>query len=242
MKHGRALLYTVALNGYATSYRAAIKSHEAYAARIGARYAKVVRPYAKDPALAAWLKIPLMLAGLENGYEWVGYIDADCVVRTRAGDFRSVLPASDADVYMAEGRTGRINSGVMFARSSESSVQYFNKVMESITRPVDEQDRQGLKYENGNVIHIDRTQQSVARMPLEWNNTYDTDLNDSIRHFAGPMRHLYQRSALDTLVGKAQKVFARRPTPQPERRSEDFLGDLQTMTRRAMQLYPAFKG
>jgi len=234
----RTLLYTVALNGYGTSYKAAIRSHEAYAKRIGADYVCVTKPFVTDPAIAAWLKVPLLAAGLDSGRDWVGYIDADCVVRTKAPDFRTDLPDGSSDLYLAEGRSGRVNSGVIFARNSQSSRGYIATVLDSMTRPISSEDRAGLKYENGNFIFVDRTVAKADRMPLTWNNTFEPELDDHIRHFTGDLRSGYRRSAFDTYLGKAQKLLARKPGPQPERRSDEFAAALADVTRRVITLYP----
>jgi len=235
----KTLLYTVALNGYGTSYKAAIRSHEAYARRIGADYVCVTKPFVHDPAIAAWLKVPLLAAGLSAGRDWVGYIDADCVVRTKAPDFRTDVPAGTTNLYLAEGRSGRVNSGVIFAKNSPESRSYVARILDSMTEPISAEDRAGLKYENGNFIFIDRTVARADRLPLTWNNTFDASLDDHVRHFTGDLRATYRRSALDTYLGKAQKLFARKPGPQPERRSDDFAQALDDVTRRVIELYPA---
>lgn len=235
----KTLLYTVALNGYGTSYRAAIRSHEAYAKRIGAEYVCVTKPFVNDPAIAAWLKVPLLAAGLDSGRDWVGYIDADCVVRSKAPDFRSALPRGSSDVYLAEGRSGRVNSGVIFVKNSQKSRDFINTIMASMTEPISSEDRAGLKYENGNFIFIDRMVRRADRMPLTWNNTFEPALEDHIRHFTGDLRSSYRRSAFDTYLGKAQKLLAKKPGPQPERRSDEFASALEDVTRRVIALYPA---
>lgn len=235
---GKTLLYSVALNGYGTSYKAAIRSHAAYAARLGADYVCVTKPFVNDPAIAAWLKVPLLETGLAAGRDWVGYIDADCIVRTEAPDFRDAISPGSMDVHLAEGRSGRVNSGVIFAKNSESSRSYVRTIMESMVQPISEEDRAGLKYENGNFIYIDRTVAKADRLPLSWNNTYDASLHDYIRHFTGDLRATYRRSVMDTYLGKAQKLFARKPGPQPERRSDEFAKALSDVTRRVIALYP----
>src|SRR5688500_13784664 len=98
MKH---LIFTVAQNGYAFGYSACIRSHERYAERLGCDYVCVSRPLrVKAPALAAWLKIPLLLHALKNGREWVAFLDADCMVRETAPDFTSVA-MSGKSIYAA---------------------------------------------------------------------------------------------------------------------------------------------
>lgn len=239
----KTLIFSVALNGYDLAYRRALQSHADYAARVGAIQVTVTRPSVRDPALAAWLKIPLMRRSLESDWDWVAYVDADCEFKEGAPSFTQTLEGPEGgkgDIFMAEGRSGRINSGVMIARSSEGSRRFFNYVEESIDWSIPEQDRAGLKYENGNVIHVDRVIQPITRLDLRWNNTFDPELPDYVRHYAGPLRPSYDRSAFDTVRLKARRLLSKRPSPQPDRRSEEFATSLAALTDRVASTYAPF--
>lgn len=235
------LIFTVAINGYAARYRRNVIGQKAYAERLGAAYAVVAGPPVADLAIAAWLKVTLIEKALQAGYQSVAYIDTDCEVRETAPDFRDVLtPGDGIGVHMAEGRSGRISSGVIFVRNSERSRRFFCRFLESATEAVSAEDRAGLKYENGNAIFLDRTFDRVERMSIEWNNTYQRDLPDHIRHYTGDLRPDYTVGRLDEVLAKAQRAFARRPKTQPERRSERFVADLEKATQRVLRRYPAF--
>lgn len=234
------LLFTVAQNGYGVGYARCLKSHARYAARLGAAYAAVTRPYrVAEPALCAWLKISLLLQALRAGHAWVAFIDADCLVRESAPDFRTQWQ-SERSVYMAKGRSGRINSGVIFARGDAQAASFFEQVLASLVANIPAADRLNLKYENGNVIYCAARGPHVEVIDTQWNNTVDPALQDHFRHYTGPMRDEYRRSLFASAAFRIARSFAARPSPQPEARDAQFVARLDALTQRCVQLYPAF--
>jgi hypothetical protein len=234
-----SLIYTVALNGYDAAYRNCINSQRKYAARLGVDFVSVVRPkLVSDPAFSAWLKVPIMLDALKSGYSEVAYIDADCMVRKTAPDFRTLVREAPASTLMANGMSGRLNSGVMLARSDASSISFFEKVMDSLAIAIPAEDRANLKFENGNIIYSARGDASVGVMDQAWNNTFDPTLDDHIRHFTGPLRAEYRRS----LSAKIEYYIARKrttpPTRQPESRPAEFVTALDSLTKTVFRTYP----
>lgn len=240
----RTLIFTIAQNGYATAFLPCIASQRAYAKRLGAQFVAITKPArVSNTALSAWLKIPVMLHALEAGYDWVVYIDADCEVKRDAPDFREDLAGQPGNVFMAEGRSGRINSGVMIARRSDESIGFYRQVLSSVTQPVPEEDRASLKYENGNVIFVNRTRGGVDPLDVRWNNTNEPDLDDFIRHYTGRLRPLLKRSPwreaqyqILKRVGSRQLLKFQR---QPERRDDEFLASLDEVESAAQAAFPA---
>ncbi len=246
MEHVSGLIFTIAQNGYDTAFLQCIASQRGYARRIGATYVCVTKPrQVSDTAISAWLKIPLVLNALRSGYEWVMYIDADCEVATRAPDFRADLSGKEGDVFMARGRSGRINSGVIIARRTDTAVRFISSVMDSITEPVPPEDRQSLKYENGNVIFVDRTQGGVSQIDLRWNNTFDPSLVDYVRHYTGAMRPLLKRILWREAQYQLLRRFrARQLTKfqsQPESRGVGFVEALRAAEFEASEAHPELR-
>ncbi|NAZ86843.1 hypothetical protein [Kineococcus indalonis] len=234
-----ALVFTVALNGYASAYADCLRSQRSYARRIGARYVAVTRPFrVEQPAHAAWLKIPLLLGALRAGYAWVAFVDSDARVREDAPDFRTAIEGAGR-THMARGRSGRLNSGVIIAENGADSTRFLEELMASTTRPVPEEDRADLKYENGNVIHVARTTGLVSELPLEWNNTHQPQLADHVRHYTGPLRAEHRGSPLGQRVFALRKRLVATPTKQPERRDGAFADELAALTARCQRRYPA---
>ncbi|RFA22535.1 putative nucleotide-diphospho-sugar transferase [Subtercola boreus] len=239
----RTLIYTIAQNGYDTAFLSCIASQRAYAKRLGAEYVSVNKPKRiEDTALSAWLKIPLMINALESGYDWVVYIDADCEVKSTAPDFRHELADLEDDVFMALGRSGRLNSGVMMARRSDRSVAFFRRVLDSMTESIPGEDRLTLKYENGNVIFVARTSGGVAVIPSVWNNTIDPELSDNVRHYTGNLRPLLKRSLFREVQYQVLKrVGARQLSKfqsQPESRDSDFAQALKRVENASVAAFP----
>lgn len=241
-----ALIFTIAQNGYDKIWARCIDSQRRYAEKIGAKYVVVKEPRViRVPALSAWLKVPLMKEGLNAGHEWVAYIDADCEIKADAPDFREAIDVvADSSVYMANGRSGRLNSGVMFARSTSTSHKFYQRVLDSVTEEIPETARAGLKYENGNIIYCAEGFEGLSVLDQRWNNSVDPDLADYVRHYTGPLRNLYELTPSVKWYSTFMKKVVARPTRQPERRDADFkakLGELAQKVTRSHREFQAEK-
>jgi hypothetical protein len=169
------------------------------------------------------------------------FVDADCLIQPGAPPL-DPLEEVETPILMALGRSGRLNSGVIFARCSDTSVAFFGEVMQSITQPIRAEDRAQLKYENGNIIHCARRLGGVGELDPKWNNTSDPELADYVRHFTGPMRPLHTPPPLASVVSSAIGRLAgrTRPGPQPESRPTDFRHQLDRLATAAVTRYRAF--
>lgn len=240
----KTLVYTIAQNGYATAFLPCIASQRAYAKRIGADYVVITKPRrVTNTALSAWLKIPIMQRALKAGYDWVVYIDADCEVKSNAPNITEFFATEKEEILMAVGRTGRVNSGVIFARNGNKSRDFLDQVMQSATQSIPEEDRASLKYENGNVIYVHRVNGGVGVIGPEWNNASDPEMDDYIRHYTGKMRSLLRRSLwreiqFQTLRRVSWRQFVKFQR-QPERRELEFVKELNQLADNVQQEYPA---
>ncbi|MFB6489521.1 hypothetical protein P2A57_23150, partial [Xanthomonas perforans] len=182
------LIFTIAQNGYDVAYGRCLESHRAYADDLGATYVAVTEPKRQpDTAVSAWLKVPLLLDAIRSGYSRVAFIDADAEVKPGTPNFDSSFTAG-RPLGMALGRSGRLNSGVIFARQSPETVSFLERVMSSMLEEIPDEARAHLKYENGNVIYVDARLGGVERIDLIWNNTWDPGLDDHSRHYTEPLR------------------------------------------------------
>lgn len=232
------LIFSVALNGYDKSFRRCLESHEAYAHRTGADHFIALRPTVPDPAYAAWMKLTLMLSAFDQGYDHVAYIDADCEVRENTPHYVELLDRSERSILMANGRTGRINSGVIFTRADDAARDWLQRVVASATDHIPEEDRANLRFENGNIIALERRLNGIGELSPIWNNTFDPDLDDYIRHFTGPLKPLYQRSLFEQLSMRLAKLRYPRARSAPQSRSRQFLADLEAYTAQAWESKP----
>jgi hypothetical protein len=201
----RVLIFSIGLNGYGLVYARCIASQRAYAKRQGYDYVLVNRPLIPvEPCISSWVKIPLMLAALAEGYDWVFFVDADCEISRDAPPITSIH-ISDKSLYMVPGYSGRVNAGVIIAVNSSATRSFFRTLIDNCGRAVPEEDQ--ALYENGHVIHYSKGQPFLHLLDRRWNNNADPVLKDFIRHYSagGPMRILYRT----TLLGKAAHILNR---------------------------------
>lgn len=234
----RIVLFNIATNGFAMKYGDLLDNQARYAAKFGYSVVSVRRPYRiTDPALAAWLKISLMLELLKRDYDGVAYVDADCLIKTRTPDIRTIFSEGGRDVLMTRGRSGRFNSGVMFARSTNASREFYTSVLDSLQTSIPLEYRQNLKYENGNVAYVAHGSPVVSEVGLEWNNTFDADAHDYIRHFTGPLSSEFRVAPHRKIPVALVQRTVRRPSRAPDARSNRFASDLVGLTARVVHKY-----
>jgi hypothetical protein len=227
------VVISIAHNGYDRAYARCKASQVAYARRHGYEYVLVDHPRGRiEPALSAWLKVPTLRAALLAGHDWVMYVDIDCEIQPGCPPIASAFDRQDAGkaVLMANGRSGRLNSGVIVARRSPAAIDFLDRVMASATEDVPDEMRASLKYENGNIIWVAEGDASIGLLHEGWNNSQDPAMRDFIRHYTGPMRAHYPRSVVAGGLSALRKRLRPAPRPQPVRRSLSFRADLDRLT------------
>jgi hypothetical protein len=189
MGHMRVLIFTIANNGYDAVYQRCIKSQADYAKRYKHEFVVVKKPYflvTEAASDSAWLKIPLSLAALKKGYERVMFIDADCLVKRHCPDPTNIY-SRDKTVYVCLGFSGRMNSGVFLVENATSAKWFFSALIASAgTYKLPEEDQ--APHENGTFISLGKYCPFIEILPSLWNNNQFSDLNDSIRHYTGPLK------------------------------------------------------
>jgi hypothetical protein len=184
----KTLIFSIAVNGYHIQYQANLKSLVAYADRMGFSRVIVTQPKFSPMGLeVVWLKLRLVLAALQAGYDWVIYVDADAAVRATAPNILADIDRRNA-FFAAKGYSGRINSGVLVFRRCSESIRLLETILQHREMCLPAQDDVGWG-ENGHVIHFSREFPLLEILDPRWNNNSDPDLDDYIRHYsAGPMR------------------------------------------------------
>jgi len=184
----KTLILSIALNGYQWMYKKELASHSRYAQRHGYEHQAVTRPYISELGVeCCWLKLTLMRAALLSGYDNVLFLDADAMVNPNCPSLACVFQ-SGKYIYMAKGYSKRFNSGVLIARNSEQTITWLTRIINARFNPVEKQNDVGWG-ENGHVIELSKGQNFIAELDQKWNNTFNYQLNDYIRHHnCGPMR------------------------------------------------------
>lgn len=200
------LIFTIALNGYQSIYKSYIKSHADYAKRIGATYVPVTRPYiSKLGVECCWLKLYLMREALNAGYDYVLFVDADAEIKSEAPNILSNLKPGK-HLYMANGYTGRFNSGVILARNDVQSVTFLTSVINSHKTTNALNDGVGWG-ENGYIIKLAGSYNGIVTLDQKWNNTYSFQLNDYIRHISyGPLRNGWLINQLHYVITRVSNL------------------------------------
>jgi hypothetical protein len=205
----KVLVFSIALNGYQWLYKDCIASHKRYADRYGYTYQVVTRPYATSIGVeCCWLKLTLMIEALGNGYDAVLFVDADAYIQTHAPELSIVL-LPDKFVYLAKSYSGRYNSGVMLIKNLSKVRRLLNTIITARDQPILPENDVGWG-ENGHIIQYTKNCQFVSTLNRSWNNTYDLELNDYIRHFSfGPLRTNLWLNLSHKTLSRVTKLFSK---------------------------------
>jgi hypothetical protein len=203
------LIFSIALNGYQWLYKDCIASHQKYAKKHGYCYQVVTRPFITGlGAECCWLKLTLTLAAFNAGYQKVLFVDADAYINEVAPAIETTIQP-EKSVYLAKSYTGRFNSGVMFMLNHEVTIAWLKTVLSSRMTAVSDQDCVGWG-ENGHIIKYSKKRTFIEVIDRRWNNTYDTDLDDYIRHFCfGPLRRSVFLSLCHKVISRMTKAIAK---------------------------------
>ncbi len=184
----KTLILSIALNGYQWIYNKELKSHKQYAQKYGYAHQAVTRPYISALGVeCCWLKLTLMRTALLSGYDTVLFLDADAMVSPRCPPLIKAFQKNKY-IYMAKGYSNRFNSGVLIARNNVRTIEWLTRVINARLNKVQKENDVGWG-ENGHVIELSKAISFIVELDQKWNNTFDYQLNDYIRHHnCGPMR------------------------------------------------------
>lgn len=199
MKH-KTLIMSIALNGYQWMYQRELKSHQLYAKKYGYVHQAVTRPFVSALGVeCCWLKLTLIRTALLSGYDTVLFLDADAMVKSNCPALSYVLQ-EDKYIYMAKGYSNRFNSGVLIARNNVKTIAWLTRVIDARFKQVQKENDVGWG-ENGHVIELSKRISFIVELNQKWNNTFDNNLKDYIRHRnCGPMRTGYLNNLFHKVI------------------------------------------
>lgn len=175
---------------YKRLFRNALSTQRAYAERYGYAYhSEALRQ--EDAARAKWRKLE-MVEQLLKAHGCVLLLDADCFVMDSAPDVREEL-IPGKDIYMAKGRSGRFNSGVMLVRSTDLATEFVHRIVAGrYTMEIDPENRVSAAGENGHVIQLSMSPEfapTIAELSSIWNeNRTDAGEGYILHLVTGPLR------------------------------------------------------
>ncbi len=181
----KSILFSIATNGYDLKYKDCIESHKNYADRLGVEWLLINKPDGISPKDSAWIKIPTIKHFLRKDFQWVVFVDADCLIRDNAPDFRS-LNKEGKYIYMANGFSGRLNSGVIIVKNSHSVKRLFTRLLlfSNIPNLLIPRRNRAL-FENGHFINFVTHWKGLEIISSRWNNTHKEDSDEYFSHKKG---------------------------------------------------------
>lgn len=223
------LVFSIALEGYSKLFESCIQTQRNYCSRWGFTYLLVDEaPRRLLPAEAAWLKLFLLKAALDNEYKWIAFIDADCEIRDHTPSFIEEMAKfqDHKSIFMGSGFSGRINSGVIFMKNSAEALGFLEKVIKNGDEGVPDEDK--ALYENGHIIHYGKGNPHVQIIDSQkWNNNTSFDKTSYIQHYSGrKLRGLIldqrstpkKKSLFNRMSGKIKTKFRfKKKTPTMQR-------------------------
>jgi hypothetical protein len=235
------LVFSIALNGYQWLYKDCIASHKRYAYRHNYTYQVVTRPYATSIGVeCCWLKLTLIVEALESGYDNVLFVDADAFIQTHTPKVNSVL-LPEKYLYLAKSYSGRYNSGVILIKNHSKVRRLFKTIITARHKPILAENDVGWG-ENGHIIQYTKDCKFVSTLNRSWNNTYDLELNDYIRHFSfGPLRTNLWLNLSHKALARLTKLFSKCDVfIKTKSRSYSHEDKLTKLTASVLQRYSEF--
>jgi hypothetical protein len=207
MKNKSTLIFSIALNGYQWLYHKELDSHHQYANKQGYDYQAVTRPYfSKLGVECCWLKLTLMQQAFNAGYEVVVFLDADAFVQASCPPIETVFKPHKY-FFMAKGYTERFNSGVLIAKNESKVREWLNLLINHRNHQVTEQSNVGWG-ENGHIIEFSQNCSFIQELNNKWNNTFDSKLDDYIRHENfGPLRTNFLYNLIHKLISRTSRLL-----------------------------------
>lgn len=226
MKKSKVLVFSIALGGYGDLYGSCIETIKEYSQRHDYDFELInSSPRELLPIEAAWLKLPLIVAALKKGYEWVAFIDSDIDIRPFTPPFDQQLNKEDTNksIFISTGKSGRLNSGVIFVKNTAESLSFFEHIIEKCDLMVPEEDR--TAFENGHIIHYGKTSNEIFILDHDmWNNNSKLNPDSYVQHYSdGNLRDWYfenrvgKKSFFSVLKTKLLKPFKHRKTAKLKR-------------------------
>lgn len=244
MPKKNVLVFSIAMNGYQWLYGSLRKTHERYAKQHNYHYVSVTQPHSSFLGMEiAWLKVSLILQGLEAGYDWVVFLDADTEVSLETPAVET-LNKSGKFMYVAKGYSGRLNSGVLILKNHQCVANYFKKALFFSQRPVDDDSYVGWG-ENGHLIQFAKNAFFIEYIHQRWNNNFVVDLQDFIRHYSmGPLRSEFKPNIFRRFGFRMHFhsiCLVKRIVMSSVKDSSNFTRALSHLTKKVVNRYPEFR-
>jgi hypothetical protein len=185
----KVCVFSLGQYGYDIAFQNAVDSQKAYCEKYNYDYVCINEDGSELLGREnIWLKaIALLAAVLENDY--VLYLDTDVEIKAECPPFEGILD-DENPIGLVAGHSGRVNAGVIYAKRTTFSINFFAEWAASLGKPISPRHDVGWG-ENGHLIRL-AEKYCLSLVDTKWNNTFNEDLDDYVRHYTGPLRKLYR--------------------------------------------------
>lgn len=209
MDKKNTLVFSIATNGYDEIFEDCIDSQKAYCTKYGYEYTLFngSSPYGIDGTESAWMKIPLMVRALEAGYDWVVFLDADCLIKENAPDFLSVEQPGKHLYLAKDARIEQFNTGVIVARNKDEVKALLKKMVRISDFPHSFFPKKfQCLYEMGHFNYVIYGNKLVERIDQKWNNNSGKEIGEYVWHGAAMFHRKPRAKQAKKRVSKLQKL------------------------------------
>lgn len=214
MSSPQPTLVTIATDGFQYLWLHCIESQQRYAACHGYDH-QLMTTNAYPTLPPHWAKVKACLALLMGGHN-VFLLDSDACIRAHAPRFTDLLEREPGcDIFIANGWSGRPNSGVVLFRGGAGSLApaFLERCLANRHKELPEEDRVTAHGENGHFIHFLKDEPFRSKtfiLDERWNKIVPPATSgDFIIHYTGPMRA--QGGAMDGCVPLPAPALSRPP-------------------------------
>lgn len=186
------ILLCTASDDYVEKYKPCIDSQEKYAKKLGYTYNLICGSQESRNWKRA--KIDELEKLLTNQDQDVCLIDGDCLIKNTCPSFETFL--NDNSIYYANGKSGRLNSGFLYFKNNDHSLNFVKELKEKLELSIPK----GKGYfvtregENGHIIWlqnewIEKGLNVFQEIPKLWNCTSPAIKEKAyILHFTNDLR------------------------------------------------------
>lgn len=169
-----ALIIQMAYSGstYAELIALAYPRHVRYALKHGFDYLASIGStlQQEEPPRGGWEKVFLVQRALEQGYDFIAYLDADALIADLSADLREALKDKPFSIGACwhPGRGGHLNSGVLFFRRTRDGVHFIHHWLAERGREKDKWQEQAVL---NRMAHEEKYKGVVGIIPDVYNAT-----------------------------------------------------------------------
>ncbi|MEI4474252.1 FkbM family methyltransferase [Frigidibacter sp. MR17.24] len=188
----------VATDGYDLIWDFCLQSQSDYCAKHGIEY-RLVRGVS-DQLNGKWIKLREAADLLKSGHT-VLVVDADVQITRDTPHFSAAMLDEDRSIFIANGISGRANSGVMMLRGTRA-IEFLETCLANKDKPVNPENFVTTDGENGHIIEALQLDSFVTERGIlsnEWNCTLPEKASSAFfRHYTNRLRSALDEGLFET--------------------------------------------